>query len=87
MMRHQLGGLHESGGEAIRLFASRPIIYEAIRVRPGEPEMRLTMRRGVNALRQPVPATGSHPATLQAHQGARHWDRCTRSNADSALAC
>ena len=60
MMRHQLEGLHQSGGEAIAaLFASEPIIYGRFGYGLASQEMRLTMQRGVNALRQPVPATGS----------------------------
>src|SRR5215207_4397195 len=60
MMRHQLHGLHEPGGEAIAaLFASEPMIYGRFGYGQASQEMRLTMRRGANALRRSVRTDGA----------------------------
>lgn len=60
MMRHQLHGLHDSGGEAVAaLFASESIIYGRFGYGQASQDLRLTMHRGTNALRRVSPPSDS----------------------------
>ena len=60
MMRHQLHGLHESLGEAVAaLYASESVIYGRFGYGQASQELRLTMRRGANALRRTNPPDDS----------------------------
>jgi predicted acetyltransferase len=65
MMRHQLHQLHESRGEAVAaLFASEPVIYGRFGYGQASQDLRLTMQRGRNAVRGPVPPADSFTLRL-----------------------
>jgi predicted acetyltransferase len=65
MMRYQLHGLHQSGGEAVAaLTASEPVIYGRFGYGLASLDLHLTMHRGANAVRRSSAPDGSFTLRL-----------------------